>query len=149
MLTAQKNPILSGYTWSNGITHSRIDFLLTSMGLQVVDTATTPVFFSDHHTIECSVMFKDIMQKGRGSWKLNISLLQDEKVVSEFRVKLNQWLSLKPFFNLMGEWWEEIKIRAKHFFIDWGKRTAKKETSETTETPGKSTEILHNVLFWS
>uniref|UniRef100_A0A671WNH1 Endonuclease/exonuclease/phosphatase domain-containing protein n=1 Tax=Sparus aurata TaxID=8175 RepID=A0A671WNH1_SPAAU len=27
-----KNPILPGYTWSNGRTHSRIDFLLTSMG---------------------------------------------------------------------------------------------------------------------
>uniref|UniRef100_A0A671XAU5 CCHC-type domain-containing protein n=1 Tax=Sparus aurata TaxID=8175 RepID=A0A671XAU5_SPAAU len=65
-------------------------------------------------------------QVQQGSWKLNISLLQDEKVVSEFRVKLNHWLSLKPFFNLAGEWWEEMKIRAKRFFIDWGKRTAKK-----------------------
>uniref|UniRef100_A0A671WJM7 Endonuclease/exonuclease/phosphatase domain-containing protein n=1 Tax=Sparus aurata TaxID=8175 RepID=A0A671WJM7_SPAAU len=70
-----KNPILPGYTWSNGRTHSRIDFLLTSMGLQVVDAGTTPVFFSDHHKIECSVTLKDIIQKGRGSWKLNISLL--------------------------------------------------------------------------
>ena len=70
--------------------------------------------------------YEEIIQKGRGSWKLNISLLQDEKVVSEFRVKLNHWLSLKPLFNLAGEWWEEMKIRAKHFFIDWDKRTAKK-----------------------
>lgn len=58
--------------------------------------------------------------------ELNISLLHDAKVVSDFKVNLKQWLSLKTFFSSVGERWEDVKIRAKKFFIEVGKRKAQK-----------------------
>lgn len=120
-----KHPKSPGYTWSNGRTHSRIDFLLTSKGLQPTDAAVTPVFFSDHAKIECSLLINGYTKRGKGSWKLNVSLLQDTKVVENLKTKLTQWTSLKPLFNSVGEWWEDVKVRIKNFFINVGKRKAK------------------------
>ena len=121
------NPSIPGYTWSNGRTHSRLDFLLTSKGLAVADASVTPVFFSDHAKIECSLVLKDKSKKGGGLWKLNVSLLQDPKVVSRLKEKLLQWSSLKFAFDSVGEWWEEVKARARSFLIHEGKRGAKKK----------------------
>ncbi len=121
------NPSLPGFTWSDGKTHSRIDFLFASKGLLVHDATVTPAFFSDHLKIDCALVFKDKVTKGRGLWKLNVSLLQDEKVVKRFKAKLKQWSSLQFLFNSIGEWWEDLKSRAKNFFIEEGKRVAKKK----------------------
>ena len=50
-----KNPNTPGYTWSNGTICSRIDFLLTTKNILVSDAAVTPVFFSDHSKIDCTI----------------------------------------------------------------------------------------------
>ena len=118
-------PRRPGYTWSNGRTHSRIDFLFASQGLQVTKASDAPVFFSDHHRIECTFSLKGKVEKGKGSWKLNTSLLQDKKVVSGLKEKLKQWSSLQFAFDNMGEWWEDMKGRVKVFFTEVGKKTAK------------------------
>ncbi|KAF3859141.1 hypothetical protein F7725_021540, partial [Dissostichus mawsoni] len=75
-----KNANLPGYTWSNGKTHSRIDFLLTSKGLQVINASVKPVFFSDHAKIDCLFDFKEKVIRGRGSWKMNTSLLENPSI---------------------------------------------------------------------
>ena len=119
------NPRQPGYTWSNGRTHSRIDFLLASQGLQVTRASVTPVFFSDHHKIECTLVLNGKTEKGKGSWKLNTSLLQDKKVVGRLKEKLVQWRTLQFAFENLGEWWEEVKRRVRLFFTEVGKKTAK------------------------
>lgn len=121
------NPHSPGFTWSNGRTHSRIDFLFTSRGSQVSQATVKPVFFSDHSLINCSLVLKNVTKKGKSSWKLNVSVLQDVMVVKKFREKLTHWLSLQFAFDSIGEWWEEVKARAKSFFIEEGKRTARKK----------------------
>lgn len=42
------NPPTPGFTWSNGRTSSRIDFLLISLGVTPLDCSISPVLFSDH-----------------------------------------------------------------------------------------------------
>ncbi|KAF3859138.1 hypothetical protein F7725_021537 [Dissostichus mawsoni] len=107
-----KNANLPGYTWSNGKTHSRIDFLLTSKGLQVINASVKPVFFSDHAKIDCLFDFKEKVIRGRGSWKMNTSLLENPSIF---------------LFDSVGDWWEEFKVRTKSFFIEEGKKEAKKK----------------------
>ena len=119
------NPRQPGYTWSNGRTHSRIDFLLTSKGLQVQRASVTPVCFSDHSKIDCTLVLNDKTERGKGSWKLNTSLLQEKKVVNKLKEKLVQWSSLQFAFNTVGEWWDDVKERVKQFFIEVGKKAAK------------------------
>lgn len=123
------NPSIPGYTWSNGRTHSRIDFIFMSMGLQVVKASVTPTFFSDHSKLNCSLVLKGNPRSriSRSTWKLNVSLLQDVRVVGRLREKIIQWSSLRFFFDSVGDWWEEVKNRAKLFLIEVGKKAAKKK----------------------
>ncbi|KAF3854091.1 hypothetical protein F7725_014779 [Dissostichus mawsoni] len=122
-----KNANLPGYTWSNGKTHSRIDFLLTSKGLQVINASVKPVFFSDHAKIDCLFDFKEKVIRGRGSWKMNTSLLENPSIVRRFKEKIYMWSSLEFLFDSVGDWWEEFKVRTKSFFIEEGKKEAKKK----------------------
>ena len=119
------NPRQPGFTWSNGRTHSRIDFILTSKGLQVTKASATPAFFSDHQKIECTLVLKGETKKGKGAWKLNTSLLKDKKVVNRLKEKLELWPSLQFAYDNLGEWWEDVKVRIKHFFIEAGRKAAK------------------------
>ena len=119
------NPRQAGYTWTNGRTHSRIDFLLSSRRLSVQSASVTPVCFSDHSKIDCTVVLQRKTEKGEGSWKLNTSLLQDKRIVDRLKEKLIQWSSLQIFFNTIGEWWEELKRRVQLFFIEVGKKLSK------------------------
>ena len=119
------NPRRPGYTWTNGRTHSRIDFLLTTRGLSVHSASVTPVCFSDHSKIDCTVALKGETGKGKGSWKLNTSLLQDKNIVDRLKEKILQWSSLQIFFKTIGEWWEDVKVRIQRFFIEVGKKAAK------------------------
>ncbi len=98
------NPNSTGFTWSNGRTHSRIDFLLTSKGLQVSQAAVKPVFFSDNAIIDCSLVLKNVTKNGKDSWKLNVSVLQDAMVVSKFKEKSTHWSSLRFTFDSVGKW---------------------------------------------
>ena len=132
-----KNPNSPGFTWSNGSTHSRIDFIFVSNGLQVSQATVKPVFFSDHLLINCSLALKNDTKKGKGSWKLNVSVLQDPVVVGKFKEKLTQWSSLQFAFDSIGEWWEDVKNRAKYFFIEEGKRAAKKKRCKLKKQQAK------------
>ncbi len=51
-LTNFDNP---GYTWTNGRTFSRIDFLLTIDGAKAIICTIEPTAFSDHHKLTCSL----------------------------------------------------------------------------------------------
>ena len=121
------NPNLPGFTWSNGKTHSRIDFLFITKGLQVTQATVKPTCFSDHSLIQCSLTVKNATKKEGSFWKLNISVLEDERVVKKFKEKLALWSSLQFAYGSIGEWWEDVKTRAKSFFIEEGKRAAKRK----------------------
>ncbi|KAL7399947.1 hypothetical protein ABVT39_004085 [Epinephelus coioides] len=120
----ETNPNTPGYTWSNGSTHSRIDFLFLSKGLQVTNASVKPVFFSDHSKVECTILLRNDGKTSGRPWKLNVSLLQNSNVVAKFRVKLKLWSSLQFTYNSVGDWWEDLKSRAMNFFKTEGKRIA-------------------------
>ncbi|XP_031664418.1 beta,beta-carotene 9',10'-oxygenase-like [Oncorhynchus kisutch] len=45
----------------------------------------------------------------RGLWKLNCSLLEDDRVVRQYRELFNQWQMLQDFFDIREQWWEMVK----------------------------------------
>ena len=122
-----KNPNTPGYTWSNGTICSRIDFLLTTKNILVSDAAVTPVFFSDHSKIDCTIRCNVKAHTSQNPWKLNVSLLKDLKLVERLKDKLKRWISLQFLFQSVGEWWEDLKSRTKNFFTREGKRIAMKK----------------------
>lgn len=123
----QINPSTPGYTWNNGKSFSRIDFLFTTLGITPLTSTVEPVPFSDHHKLDCTVEIHGSIRSGQGPWKLNTSLLDNPQVVSKYRGKLNQWFTLQPLFESLGEWWEDVKHKTRAFFIAEGKKAAAKK----------------------
>lgn len=121
-----QNPDVPGFTWSNGSAFSRIDFLFSASTIELIESSVKPVFFSDHAKLDCVLEVCGRSVRGPGIWKLNISLLKDPKVVQKFKGKLNQWKSLQELYDSVGDWWQDLKIRVKKFFI----KESKKSTSQ-------------------
>ncbi len=112
-----QNPNIPGFTWSNGSSFSRIDFVFSSPTVEVVESSLKPVFFSDHVKIDCLVKINGNSTRGPGLWKLNINLLKNSTVVSKLRGKLNQWKSLQELYSSVGDWWEDLKTRIRRFLM--------------------------------
>lgn len=117
-----RNPDIPGFTWSNGLSCSRIDFVFSTSDIEVIESSVEPVFFSDHSKVDCVLKINGTNSRGPGLWKLNTNLLKDPKVISKLREKLDQWKSLQKLYNSVGDWWEDLKIRIKRFFISESKK---------------------------
>lgn len=132
-----KNSPTPGFTWTNGRTFSRIDFLLTSSGVIPLNCLVTPVPFSDHSKLTCSINIPGTFRPCPSHWKLNTSLLENHNVVSKFKAKLEQWKSLRFMYESVGDWWEDTKQRSKSFFMMEGKRAAAKRRAFQARLQGR------------
>ncbi|XP_027874178.1 uncharacterized protein LOC114145046 [Xiphophorus couchianus] len=46
---------------------------------------------------------------GRGLWKLNRSLLEDQVLVSQYRERYREWQTLQDLYETRAQWWEMVK----------------------------------------
>lgn len=122
------HPKEEGFTWfsSDGTRASRIDYIL-ARDSPPTDARLTPVFFSDHAMLSCSLSLSHSVTTGRGLWKLNCSLLEDRDLVRQYREHYNEWQTLQDSFDTHAEWWEMLKSRTQTFFKQAGKRNKHKE----------------------
>jgi len=111
-----------GFTWfsGDGTRASRIDYVFTRDCLPT-DATLTPLFFSDHTMLSCTLSLPTGVTAGGGLWKLNCSLLEDKDVVSEYREQFSQWQTLQDFYDSRAQWWEMVKERTRQFFRKIGK----------------------------
>ncbi len=119
------HPREEGYTWvsGDGTKASRIDFMFTR-NCPPMDATLTPLHFTDHALLSCTFSLTTDVTVGRGIWKLNCSLLQDESIVEEYREQFSQWQTLKDFFDSQAQWGEMVKGKTR-LFLD--KKVRKKE----------------------
>lgn len=117
-----------GYTWfsSDRSRASRIDYVLTR-DLTVSSAKLNPVFFSDHLMLACTLSFTTGVTIGKGFWKLNCLLLEDQKIVEKYRERYQDWQTLQDFFPIRAQWWEMVKGKTKSFFMVAGRRKRQKE----------------------
>ena len=122
------HPTEAGFTWFSGdcTRASRIDYVFTRQ-CPATDATLTPLFFSDHLMLSCTLSFPTDVTVGGGLWKLNCSLLENEEVVRRYREQFSFWQTLQDFYDSRAQWWEMVKIRTKHFFRRIGKEIKTKE----------------------
>ena len=116
------HPREEGFTWySGGSTRaSRIDYIFTR-DCPPTDARLTPVFFSDHAILSCTLSLPSGVTRGRGLWKLNCSLLEDRELVSQYREQYQRWQTLHDLYETRAHWWEMVKARTQTFFRKAGK----------------------------
>lgn len=81
----------------------------------------------DHGRIECVVSIKGESMHGKGVWKLNISLLEDERIRDKYVCLFNRLKRRVGDFKNVVEWWEWVKGCTKAFFIRKGCEKARSE----------------------
>lgn len=117
------HPREEGFTWlsSDGTRASRIDYIL-SRDCPPTDATLTPVFFSDHAMLSCTLSLSSGVTSGSGLWKLNCSLLEDRELDRQYREQYQQWQTLQDLYDTRAHWWEMVKGRTQTFFRQAGKR---------------------------
>ena len=122
------HPREEGFTWfsGDGTKASRIDYVFTR-DCPPTDATLSPLFFSDHAMLSCTLSLSSGVTVGRGLWKLNCSLLEDEDVVMEYREQYSGWQTLQDCFETRAHWWEMVKERTRNFFRKIGKRRKDRE----------------------
>lgn len=81
-----------------------------------------PVFFSDHLMLTVKISLGLGITMGRGVWRLNCSLLEDQNLVSQYRERYSEWQTLQDLYETRALWWEMVKGRAQLFFKQAGKK---------------------------
>lgn len=122
------HPREEGFTWvsGDGTRASRIDYFLTR-DCPPTDARLTPVFFSDHTVLSCTLSLPSGATVGSGLWKLNCSLLDDEFLTRHYREQYKEWQTLQDFFDTRAQWWEMVKTKTRTFFRWAGRRKKKKQ----------------------
>ena len=122
------HPREEGFTWfsSDGSRASRIDYIFTR-DCPPTDARLTPVFFSDHAMLSCTLSLSSGVTKGSGLWKLNCSLLEDKDLASQYREQFSQWQTLQDLYETHALWWEMVKGKTQTFFKKAGKNKKNKE----------------------
>lgn len=119
-----------GYTWSNSQgSKSRIDYIFVSSRSILKYCKVFPFWSSDHNLVEASwEMSSPIL--GPGYWKLNTSVLKEERFKEEFMELYRCLQDIKHCFKTETEWWEGVKEEIKVFCQDYCKNLKKMERKE-------------------
>ena len=122
------HPREEGFTWfsGDGTRASRIDYCFTR-NCPPTDARVTPVFFSDHVMLSCTLSLSSGVTFGRGLWKLNCSLLEDREIVRDYREQYKEWQTLQDLYESRAHWWEMVKRRTRTYFRKLGKKKRARE----------------------
>ena len=89
----------SGYTWSRGNCMSRLDMILISKELTHLGVKSKLDWgfdISDHAMLETTFRIKNILSRGKGLYKVNTSVLENQHTLEEVRSELVFQISLIP-----------------------------------------------------
>ena len=140
----QNNQTTKRYTWSqpNPLVRCRLDYFLTSKNVSNLSIVSKilPAIKTDHSLIEITIKLTG-PPRGPGLWKLNTSILQDEKYKEEMKTLITTaWNELAGNDDLAVRFdWLKYKIR--QFSIAYSKKRAKSFRKQE-EKIGKEIENL-------
>lgn len=145
------------YTYVTRDSASRLDRLYINRGYvpNVTDCEFWPVNFSDH--VAYHITFRHVKQKtflGRGTWQLNNSLLQDNRLKQEIESTWTQCLRSQARYPTRISWWVQYaKPKLRKCLISYARNQAywRKRTSEyyffcLRDLYNNPSELTHNLL---
>ena len=121
-----KNPSTLRYTWRSKEVQCRLDYFLISINLasQIKNCDISPGFKSDHSAISIQLVLNN-HQRGRGFWKFNASLLQDENYVTLVRETINN--IGETFVDKLNPnvFWDFLKCKIRSLTIEYSIKKSK------------------------
>ena len=129
-----KHPRDRQFTWvsSDFLIASRLDSFLISRYLceQVVSCEIHPCVYPDHDFVYIELDLHSVSQRGRGVWKFNNSLLQDQKFCSSVSDLIDRFVQLRSSFPSDLIMWDRLKHEIKCFTINYSRERWKQLSLE-------------------
>ena len=115
------HPDLHAYTWlkPDGSLSSRIDLIgFPSIWVHLVSSCTIvlcPFFY--HDAVFLGFSIPESFPRGRGRWKLNVSILKDPVFFQTVSDCWPRWRLRKPSFSSLQLWWDRGKDHLKSLAV--------------------------------
>ena len=113
------NPTTKRFTFrqKKPLIQSRLDYFYISHELQdyVYRADIIPSIWSDHSGILIEIKHLPEVERGKGHWKFNNSLLKDDKYVKDMTENLNEWLGQYHKMKDKRVIWELLKYHIRKF----------------------------------
>jgi exonuclease III len=119
--TWRKNPV-------KGVQQSRLDYFIIANSLiyTVKDCSIHHAMYSDHNPVELTLRGTEENIKGRGFWKLNVSLLKDKEYLDKINVTLDEEIEKHKNMQNRSLAWDTIKMQVRSASISYSTYKAKK-----------------------
>ena len=117
------------FTYAQGATRSRIDKIIVNACFNVCAYEQTFVYHTDHVLISAQLQLNDFSERGKGVWKNNVSIYQNDCFKPEFEVLWYAW-KLTAETQCPIKFWVQVKQKIKRFLIDIGKRFSRLQKRE-------------------
>ena len=141
-----RNPTLRQFTWrrKTPLQMSRLDFFFISNDLQfgVKSCENLCPLSSDHSPVKLKLQTDSADYRGRGYWKFNCSLLENNQYVSDMENKISELISTFKDSDDPRVNWEYLKFKMREFSRNTGMHLSKsrKEAGEKLEAKVKNFE---------
>jgi exonuclease III len=124
------NPEIRRYSWRKmsylGIQQSRLDYIFipNSLIYNVLEIEIGHSLYSDHSPIHLKLADKQSVSKGRGFWRLNVSLLKDLEYITQInKIIIEEQEKLRACDK--GLAWDTLKMMIRGFSISYASHLAK------------------------
>jgi hypothetical protein len=113
-------PISRRYTWHSRGKSSRLDYWFISENLlnELIDYKILPGLHSDHSILKITIG-NNIINRGRGFWKFNSTLLHDSDYVKKIKEIINECKTEYSNFEDKGLTWEMVKLKIRSFSVPY------------------------------
>jgi exonuclease III len=148
-----QNPTTKKYTWirrtKKGTQQSRLDYFLISdvLAAHTCLAEITPGFKSDHSLITIEISNTHNTHKGKGYWKFNNSLLNDEEYIKYITPKFKEYLNLEETDTDSKLYWDTLKMKLRRDTITYSiykSKVMKAKRAEVLSELNKAEEALNN-----
>ena len=145
-----RNPTLRQFTWrrKTPLQMSRLDFFLISNDLQfgVKSCENLCALSSDHFPVKLKLQTDSADYRGRGYWKFNCSLLENNQYIYDMKNKISELISTFKDFDDPRVNWEYLKLKMREFSRNTAMHLSKsrKEAREKLEAKVKNFEKNHS-----
>jgi len=75
----------------------------------------------NHSAITLHLQSKEYVQRGPGFWKINNSLLSDERFVQDLSSKITEFKTKHDYLDDKGLYWDMIKMEVRGFCVQYTK----------------------------
>lgn len=144
----RKNPQKRRFTWrrKQPMVKSRLDYWLVSEQItDYVEKADIVSFIgTDHSAILLKLKSFSGNSRGRGLWRMNTSILDEQPYVEGIIENKTNWLEEITDVQDARQQWEWLKYRIRQFSMEYSKIKAKKLKTTETDLEQKLNQLLND-----